>query len=186
MSSGLSNRSLCSASSSIFLCIDAGGLFNLPLPYPNEGRSARSWSFVAQPAVPIEFALFCRRSSQALSVESPATAPVLRLTPQPSWIATGRFAPPSLGRRRPTDRYIPDRRAAPSCPVRGGPRLLMPTLKALDRVAFPYPAASSLVFWYYRVSRVSVILCTRIPLYRIYRLSFYPCTGYTVWRLSRL
>jgi hypothetical protein len=69
-----------------------------PLPYPNEGRSARSWSFVAQPGVPIECALFCRRSSQALSVESPATAPVLRLTPQPSWIATGRFAPPSLGR----------------------------------------------------------------------------------------
>jgi hypothetical protein len=77
-----------------------------PLPYPSATRAARSWSFVAQSAVPIERALFCRRSSQALSVESPATAPVLRLTPPPSWIANGRFAQPFLGRRRPTDRYI--------------------------------------------------------------------------------
>jgi hypothetical protein len=50
-------------------------------------RSARSSSFVAQPAAPIERALFCLRSSQVLSVESPATVPVLKLTLTPSWIA---------------------------------------------------------------------------------------------------
>jgi hypothetical protein len=50
-------------------------------PCLSAARFARSWSFVAQPAAPIERALFCLRSSQVLSVESPATAPVLRLTP---------------------------------------------------------------------------------------------------------
>src|SRR5208337_1679535 len=79
-------------------------LLQSPLPCPSEARSARSWSFVAQPAAPIERAFFYRASSQVLSAEWPATAPALRLTPPPSWIATGRFAQPFLGRRCTTGR----------------------------------------------------------------------------------
>jgi hypothetical protein len=39
---------------------------------------------------------------QVVSVEWLAAAPAPRLTPRPGWIAAGLFAPPFLGRKRPT------------------------------------------------------------------------------------
>src|SRR5271165_2347662 len=108
-----------------------------PLPCPSAARAAQSWSFVAQPAVPIERVLFCRPSSQVLSVEWPVTVPALRLTPPPGWIAAGRFAQPFLGRRRPTGRYT----AAGSVGhgvVRPGSK----RYRAAQSDSLPYPAAA--------------------------------------------
>jgi hypothetical protein len=96
-------------------------------------------SFVAQPAPPIERALFCRPSSPAVIVQWLATAPVLRLTPPPSWIAIGRFVAPSLECKRPTGRSI-----AAGSVGRGIVRLGSQRYRAVQRDCLPCPALSTL------------------------------------------
>jgi hypothetical protein len=81
--------------------VDASHFFNSPTLSKRCTTCAIRVS-VAQLATPIERALFCRLSSQADFVEWPASAPSLSLTPQQGWIAAGRFALASPGRKSPS------------------------------------------------------------------------------------
>jgi hypothetical protein len=83
------------------VCVDAGGFFNLP--HPIQALRDLHDPGLSSPylLLPLNVRFFAGASSQVLSVEWPATALALRLTPPPGMIAGGRFAPPFLARRRP-------------------------------------------------------------------------------------
>ena len=86
---GLSKRSLRSSSFFDFrLGIDGAPASIAPTLSKRSAICAFLVLRRANLLLPIERALFCLRSSQVLSVESPATVPVLKLTLTPSWIAT--------------------------------------------------------------------------------------------------
>jgi hypothetical protein len=83
--------------------VDASRFFNLPHPLQTK-RNLRDPGISSRNLLlPLSVRVFWRLSSRAVSVEWLATAPAQTSRPPPSWIAAGRFAPPSLERKRPLD-----------------------------------------------------------------------------------